>query len=204
MYLVKTPKVLKRTYPKYVWDFTSIEKTIYLTFDDGPTPEITSWVLDELKKYNAKATFFCIGKNVEQHPDLFNHILAQEHAVGNHTYNHLNGWETKSFPYLKDVVKCSKVFQSTLFRPPYGKLTRFQAKAILSDYTIIMWDVLSADFDKNCSPEKCLKNVLQNAKKGSIVVFHDSLKAEKNLKYTLPKVLEHFTKLGFQFKAITN
>ena len=127
----------------------SDEKVVYLTFDDGPTPEITSWVLDELKKYNAKATFFCIGKNVEQHPDLFNHILAQEHAIGNHTYNHLNGWETKSFPYLKDVVKCSKVFQSTLFRPPYGKLTRFQAKAILSDYTIIMWDVLSADFDKN-------------------------------------------------------
>jgi peptidoglycan/xylan/chitin deacetylase (PgdA/CDA1 family) len=204
MYLVKTPKVLKRTYPKYLWDFTSIEKTIYLTFDDGPTPEVTSWVLDELKRYDAKATFFCIGKNVEQHPDLFNKILAQGHTIGNHTYSHLNGWETKSFPYLKDVVKCSKVFQSNLFRPPYGKLTRFQAKAILSDYTIVMWDVLSADFDKNCSPEKCLKNVIENAKKGSIVVFHDSLKAEQNLKYALPKVLEHFTKQGFQFKAINN
>jgi len=204
MYLVKTPKVLKRTYPKYLWDFTSIEKTIFLTFDDGPTPEVTSWVLDELKKYDAKATFFCIGKNVEQLPDLFNEILAQGHTIGNHTYSHLNGWETKSFPYLKDLVKCSKVFRSNLFRPPYGKLTRFQAKAILSDYTIVMWDVLSADFDKNCSAEKCLKNVIENTKKGSIVVFHDSLKAEKNLKYALPKVLEHFTKQGFQFKAINN
>lgn len=204
MYLAKTPKVLKRTYPKYLWDFTSIEKSIYLTFDDGPTPEITSWVLAELKKFNAKATFFCIGKNVEQHPDLFKQVLAEGHAVGNHTYSHLNGWETKSFPYLKDVVKCSKVFQSNLFRPPYGKITRFQAKAILSDYIIVMWDVLSADFDKNSSPEKCLKNVIENAKKGSIIVFHDSLKAEKNLKYALPKVLEHFSKQGFQFKAINN
>lgn len=204
MYLAKTPKVLKRTYPKYLWDFTSIEKNIYLTFDDGPTPEITSWVLAELKKYNAKATFFCIGKNVEQHPDLFKEVLAEGHTVGNHTYSHLNGWETKSFAYLKDVIKCGKVFQSKLFRPPYGKITRFQAKAILSDYTIVMWDVLSADFDKNCSPEKCLKNVIENAKKGSIIVFHDSLKAEKNLKYALPKVLEHFSKQGFQFKAINN
>lgn len=204
MYLAKTPKVLKRTYPKYLWDFTSIEKSIYLTFDDGPTAEITSWVLAELRKYNAKATFFCIGKNVEQHLDLFKEVLAEGHVVGNHTYSHLNGWETKSFPYLKDVVKCSKVFQSKLFRPPYGKITRFQAKAILSNYTIVMWDVLSADFDKNCSPEKCLKNVIENAKKGSIIVFHDSLKAEKNLKYALPKVLEHFSKQGFQFKTINN
>lgn len=204
MYLAKTPKVLKRTYPKYLWDFTSIEKSIYLTFDDGPTTEITSWVLAELRKFNAKATFFCIGKNVEQHPDLFKEVLAEGHAVGNHTYSHLNGWETKSFAYLKDVLKCSKVFQSNLFRPPYGKITRFQAKAILSDYTIVMWDVLSADFDKNCSPEKCLKNVIENTKKGSIIVFHDSLKAEKNLKYTLPKVLEHFSKQGFQFKTINN
>lgn len=204
MYLAKTPKVLKRTYPKYLWDFPSIEKSIYLTFDDGPTPEITSWVLAELRKFNAKATFFCIGKNVEQHPDLFKEVLAEGHAVGNHTYSHLNGWETKSFAYLKDVVKCSKVFQSNLFRPPYGKITRFQAKAILSNYTIVMWDVLSADFDKNCSPEKCLKNVIENAKKGSIIVFHDSLKAEKKLKYALPKVLEHFSKQGFQFKAINN
>lgn len=204
MYLAKTPKVLKRTYPKYLWDFTSIEKSIYLTFDDGPTTEITSWVLAELRKFNAKATFFCIGKNVEQHPDLFKEVLAGGHAVGNHTYSHLNGWETKSFTYLKDVVKCSKVFQSNLFRPPYGKITRFQAKAILSNYTIVMWDVLSADFDKNCSPEKCLKNVIENAKKGSIIVFHDSLKAEKNLKYALPKVLEYFSKQGFQFKTINN
>lgn len=204
MYLVKTPKVLKRTYPKYLWDFTSIEKTIYLTFDDGPTPEITTWVLEELKKHHAKATFFCIGKNAENQHDIFKQMVSDGHAIGNHTYSHLNGWETKSFPYLKDVIKCSKVFQSNLFRPPYGKLTRFQAKAILSNYTIVMWDVLSADFDKNCSPEKCLKNVIENTKMGSIVVFHDSIKAEKKLKYTLPKVLEHFAKQGFQFKAINN
>lgn len=202
MYLAKTPKILKKTYPKYIWDFHSLTTTLHLTFDDGPTPGVTNLVLDELKKYNAKATFFCIGKNVEQFPELFQRIIDEGHAVGNHTYSHINGWSVKTYTYLKDVVKCKAIFESTLFRPAYGKITRFQAKALMNTFEIIMWDVLSSDFDENCTPEKCLHNVLTHSKKGSIIVFHDSIKAEKNLIYTLPKVLEHFTQQGFQFKAI--
>lgn len=202
MYVVKTPKILKRTYPKYVWDIPTVEKIIYLTFDDGPTPKITNWVLDELKKYNAKATFFCIGKNVVENQAVFNRIVSEEHAVGNHTYNHLNGWENKPYAYLKNVVQCQQVFDSTLFRPPYGKLTRQQAKAISKHFDIIMWDVLSADFDANITIEKCYENVIKNTKKGSIIVFHDSVKAEKNLRYVLPKVLNYFAEQGYQFKSI--
>lgn len=202
MYVVKTPKILKKTYPRYVWDFPTLEKIIYLTFDDGPTPKVTSWVLDELKKYDAKATFFCIGKNVVENQELFNRVLQEEHTIGNHTYNHLNGWETKHITYLKNVVKCQKEVNAKFFRPPYGKLTRQQAKAIGKQFSIIMWDVLSADFDVNITPEKCCENVIKNTKKGSIVVFHDSIKAEKNLRYALPKVLAYFHKQGYQFKAI--
>jgi peptidoglycan/xylan/chitin deacetylase (PgdA/CDA1 family) len=202
MYVVKTPKILKKTYPKCVWDIPSVEKNIYLTFDDGPTAGITGWVLDELKKFQAKATFFCIGKNVVEQPELFARISTEGHTIGNHTFSHLNGWATKEYSYLKDVIKCQQVVKANLFRPPYGKLTRVQTNSINRKYKIIMWDVLSADFDKTITPEKCLQNVLKNTTKGSIVVFHDSLKAEKNLKYTLPKILEHFTKNGFQFKAI--
>lgn len=202
MYLVKTPKILKRTYPKYVWDFPTAEKTIYLTFDDGPTPKITEWVLDELNKYKAKATFFCVGKNVAENKMLYNRILQEQHAVGNHTYQHLNGWETKHITYLKDVLKCQQELDSKLFRPPYGKLTRQQTKAISKKFTVIMWDVLSGDFDLNITPEKCYENVVKNTKRGSIVVFHDSKKAEKNIRYALPKVLAYFQEQGYQFKAI--
>ena len=203
MYVVKTPKILKKTYPKCVWDIPSVEKNIYLTFDDGPTAGITGWVLDELKKFQAKATFFCIGKNVVEQSELFARISTEGHTIGNHTFSHLNGWATKEYAYLKDVIKCQQVVKANLFRPPYGKLTRVQTNSINKKYKIIMWDVLSADFDKTISPEKCLQNVLKNTTKGSIVVFHYSLKAEKNLKVALPKMLKYFSELGFQFKAIT-
>ena len=215
-YFIKTPNIIQRFFEKYVWSFSmdsSKQKTIYLTFDDGPTPEITEWTLNTLKQYNAKATFFCIGKNVENYPKIFQKIIEGEHAIGNHTHNHLNGWKTSNTIYIENVLKAAKAFNSpstinqqlttNLFRPPYGKIKSSQAKQLINKgYEIIMWDVLSADFDKSISKEKCLDNVLRNTQNGSIVVFHDSVKAEQHLKFVLPKVLEYFSKEGYQFSSI--
>ena len=190
-YLVKTPKLVQRYFRKRVWAFSSQADRIYLTFDDGPIPEVTIWVLQELKKYNAKATFFCIGDNVRKHPKIFQQIVDDDHAFGNHTFHHLNGWNTSSEDFMNDVTQAEEIINSKLFRPPYGKLTGKQA-ALLRErgFSIIMWNVLSADFDIKISKEQCLQNVLKNIQPGSIIVFHDSLKAEENLKYTLPKVLQ--------------
>ena len=204
-YFIKTPRILERLFSSYTWRFDTDRKEIFLTFDDGPTPEITLFVLKQLKQYNAKATFFCIGKNIENHPEIFHQILSEKHSVGNHTQNHLNGWKTKNINYLESVLKCEDVIsnladktkESKLFRPPYGRIKKSQAKEILKrGYRIIMWNVLSADFDKSISKEKCLENVLKNTKKGGIIVFHDSLKASKKLQFVLPKVLEEFSKKG--------
>jgi len=202
---------MMRFFSKYTWRFQSNEKEIFLTFDDGPTPEITQFVLSELKKYNAKATFFCIGKNIKYYPEIFNEIIADGHSIGNHTQNHLNGWKTTTENYIANFLECHKTItqlnkikiKHQLFRPPYGKIKKSQAEKILKkDYKIIMWDVLSADFDNTISKERCLQNVLNNAKKGSIIVFHDSLKASKKVKYALPKVLKAFSDKGFVFKKI--
>lgn len=210
-YFIKTPRILERLFSSYTWRFDTDRKEIFLTFDDGPTPEITSFVLKQLKQYNAKATFFCIGKNIENHPEIFHQILSEKHSVGNHTQNHLNGWKTKNINYLDSVLKCEDVIsnladktkESKLFRPPYGRIKKSQAKEILKrGYRIIMWNVLSADFDKSISKEKCLENVLKNTKKGGVIVFHDSLKASEKLQFVLPKVLEEFSKKGFSFKGI--
>ena len=210
-YFIKTPRILERLFSSYTWRFDTDRKEIFLTFDDGPTPEITPFVLKQLKQYNAKATFFCIGKNIENHPEIFHQILSEKHSVGNHTQNHLNGWKTKNINYLESVLKCEDVIsnladktkESKLFRPPYGRIKKSQAKEILKrGYRIIMWNVLSADFDKSISKEKCLENVLKNTKKGGIIVFHDSLKASEKLQFVLPKVLEEFSKKGFSFKGI--
>ena len=200
-----------RIFSKYTWRFSISKKEIYLTFDDGPTPEITTFVLNELKKHNAKATFFCIGKNISTHPEIFKQIIKEDHSVGNHTQNHLNGWKNKTQDYIKNTLEVERILQLSnfktlklnLFRPPYGKIKQKQAKYLLSKgYKIIMWSVLSGDFDTNLSKEKCLQNVLKNTSNGSIVVFHDSVKAAEKVKYVLPKVLEYFSKKGFQFKAI--
>jgi peptidoglycan/xylan/chitin deacetylase (PgdA/CDA1 family) len=200
-----------RIFSKYTWRFSISKKEIYLTFDDGPTPEITTFVLNELKKHNAKATFFCIGKNISTHPEIFKQIIKEDHSVGNHTQNHLNGWKTKTQDYIKNTSEVQRTLQLSnfktlklnLFRPPYGKIKQKQAKYLLSKgYKIIMWSVLSGDFDTNLSKEKCLQNVLKNTSNGSIVVFHDSVKAAEKIKYVLPKVLEYFSKRGFEFKAI--
>lgn len=211
-YFIKTPSLIKFIFKNWIWSFSNKEKVIYLTFDDGPTPEITGWILHQLKKYNAKATFFCIGKNINNYPDIFKSILNEEHSVGNHTNNHLNGLKTKNGKYLENILLAEqqietsskpKTQNSKLFRPPYGKIKLSQAKKIRkNNYKIIMWDVLSADFDLSISKEKCLQNVIDKTKNGSIIVFHDSIKASKNLKFVLPKILEYFSAKGFVFKKI--
>ncbi|HRB62272.1 MAG TPA: polysaccharide deacetylase family protein [Niabella sp.] len=203
MYLVKTPFWLKRIYHNYHWDFTKKDKKLYLTFDDGPHPKVTTFVLEQLKRFDAKATFFCVGENVSLFPETFKQITDQGHAIGNHTYNHLNGWKTDTEVYLHNINKASTFISSSLFRPPYGRIRKEQGKALMSKgYQIIMWDVLSADFDQKLSPEKCLQNVIKNAVSGSIIVFHDSEKAFKNLYFALPKVLDYFSQKGFSFDAV--
>lgn len=179
-----------------------VAKTVYLTFDDGPVPGVTDWVLAQLTHYQVGATFFCVGDNIRKHPGVFENILAGNHSVGNHTFHHLNGWKTKTEPYLENVQLCQPYLsaQSRLFRPPYGRITGKQAAALQeSGYRIVMWDVLTGDFDRNLPPEKCLRQSIRATGNGSIVVFHDSLKAQPNLMYALPKYIEHFLKEGFVF-----
>ncbi len=202
MYLVKTPKVIQKLFPNFIWSFPRTEKVLYLTFDDGPIPHITPWVLEQLEAYDAKATFFCIGQNIERHPDLFQMVLDAGHAVGNHTNTHPDGWATDNLPYFHDVRHCAHLVNSELFRPPYGRLRQRQAQFLQRHYRIIMWDVLSGDFDPSISQETCLQNVKQNADPGSIVVFHDNVKAEDNLRYALPRTLQHFSDLGFRFETV--
>ncbi|MGG9971274.1 polysaccharide deacetylase family protein [Ferruginibacter sp. SUN002] len=205
-YTPKTPRWLKKIYGSCEWDVpvTNV-KTIYLTFDDGPHPTITPFVLNELNKYDAKATFFCIGNNVETYPEIYKQVITEGHSVGNHTFDHLNGWRTDTVKYLQNIAAAEKLINSDLFRPPYGRISRSQIKALVDrvpSLRIIMWSVLSGDFDNTISTEKCLDNVLENAGDGSIIVFHDSEKAFKNLQYALPETLKYFSKKGYQFKNL--
>lgn len=202
MYLVKTPWWLRALYPSFTWKINTVEKVLYLTFDDGPHETATPFVLDELKKHHAKATFFCIGKNVVKHREIYKRIIEEGHAVGNHTYHHLNGWKTNDEEYINDIEQASKEIDSKLFRPPYGKITRFQSSIVKRLSSIIMWDVLSGDFDVTIQPKRCLANVLYHSKKGSIIVFHDSTKAWERMSFALPKVLEYFSKEGYQFRSL--
>jgi peptidoglycan/xylan/chitin deacetylase (PgdA/CDA1 family) len=209
-YLVKTPALLKKLYSSCTWNFSRDEKIIYLTFDDGPHHEATPFVLDTLKAFNAKATFFCIGKNVAAHPDIYKRIILEGHSVGNHTFNHVNGSKTADKEYISDIAEARKYIDSTLFRPPYGRISRFQVRLLTAAenakqttaFRIIMWDVLSADFDVSLSADKCSRNVINNAKAGSIVVFHDSEKALPRLRKSLLDTLEHFSKEGYTFSTI--
>ena len=205
----KIPKIITLLFPKYIWKLPNGEKKIYLTFDDGPIPEVTEWVLDILKHENIKATFFCIGDNIKKHPAIFKRIIAENHAVGNHTFKHLNGWKTSPKDYIKNVQLCEEEIlkhtnlKSKLFRPPYGKVRRTQASAIQkTDYKIIMWDVLSYDFDKDLNEEECLIKVIKNTSNGSIIVFHDSIKSNNNLKFVLPKAIQLLKKKGYIFDKI--
>lgn len=199
MYLVKTPHFIQDLFPNYTWRIPTREKVLYLTFDDGPIPAVTPWVLEQLEAFQAKATFFCVGDNIRKHPEVFNQVVEKGHAVGNHTFNHLNGWQTENISYFHNVRHCANLAHSVLFRPPYGRLKPKQAQFLQRHYRIVMWDVLSGDFDPKLSEEQCLANVVNNAEEGSIVVFHDSLKAEDKLRNVLPKVLEYFTERGYVF-----
>ena len=199
MYLVKTPHFIQNLFPNYTWRIPTQEKVLYLTFDDGPIPTVTPWVLEQLEAFQARATFFCVGDNIRKHPEVFEQVVASGHAVGNHTFNHLNGWQTENISYFHNVRHCANMVHSVLFRPPYGRLKPKQAQFLQRHYRIVMWDVLSGDFDPKLSEEQCLANVVNNAEEGSIVVFHDSLKAEDKLRNVLPKVLEHFTERGYVF-----
>jgi peptidoglycan-N-acetylglucosamine deacetylase len=204
-YFVKTPVLLKKLYPECLWDVKTGENILYLTFDDGPAPQVTPFVLNELRKYNAKATFFCIGKNVKEYFEIYRQIISDGHKPGNHTFNHFNGWKTPDEKYLKDIEEAANIIDSELFRPPYGRITKFQIKALKGEkfkIKTIMWSVLSADFDSKISSENCYLNVVDNARPGSIVVFHDSLKAFPHLKFALPRVLNFFSEKGFQFQTL--
>ncbi len=209
MFLHKTNGLMRALYPNFTWKMPARNKNIYLTFDDGPIPEVTEFVLETLAKFKAKATFFCIGGNIAKHPDIFKKILLDKHAVGNHTFNHLKGWDTESDFYLENVAKCQaemlkNACETTLFRPPYGRIKRQQAKRLMPDYEIVMWDVLSGDFSPNLSPETVLRKTIKYSEAGSIVLFHDSIKANERMRYALPRFLEHFSAAGFQFLALQN
>lgn len=205
-YIVTTPWWLRILFPQgLVWDMHTKEKKIFLTFDDGPHPVATPFVLDELKKYNAKATFFCIGKNVQEQPAVYKRILTEGHRVGNHTHNHLNGRKTDNQLWLENVKEAARWVDSDLFRPPYGLIKNFQSAVLQQStppYRIIMWNVLSADFDTSINPEQCFMYVKKNTAPGSIIVFHDSEKAMVNMKYALKKTLEYFSEEGYSFEAI--
>lgn len=202
MYLVKTPPLIKTIFSDLVWNIDTNDKKVFITFDDGPIPGLTPWVLDVLQDYGFTATFFCVGENVKRYPHIHDRILSEGHIVGNHTFNHLNGWHTDNDDYINNVVLCDMYTASNLFRPPYGKLKPAQSQAIKQDKTIVMWDILSGDFDINISEEKCLNNVMNNYKSGSIIVFHDNIKAEKKLKYVLPIFLKELADNNFVSESL--
>jgi peptidoglycan-N-acetylglucosamine deacetylase len=203
---------MRALYPNFLWRVKTNEKVIYLTFDDGPIPDVTEFVLGELSKYQAKATFFCIGGNIEKHSTIFQQIVNQGHTVGNHTFNHLKGWYTEDEEYLDNFIKCEKIlYQPNIeyrtsnikyFRPPYGRIKRNQAREIMKTHEIVMWDVLAGDYDQSISKETVLKKTLQYSEAGSIVLFHDSIKASRNMEYALPRFLEHFSEKGFKFEKL--
>jgi peptidoglycan/xylan/chitin deacetylase (PgdA/CDA1 family) len=198
--------MLKTVYPGCVWRGDKERKIIHLTFDDGPHPEATPFVLELLSAFNAKATFFCIGKNVVQYPDIYRRLISEGHAIGNHTHDHLNGWKVTDQQYFENILLASKHIDSKLFRPPYGRISGFQVRHLKAEplrYKIIMWDVLSGDFDTTLSPGQCNFNVVRNARNGSIVVFHDSEKAFQRLKVALPGCLKFFSEKGYSFEKLT-
>jgi len=196
--------ILKNLFPGLIWNIPNEKNEVFLTFDDGPDPEVTPWILDLLNRYNAKATFFCLGKNVEKYPDLFQLIKDEGHAVGNHTYSHLNGWRTKNEMYFEDIERADKLIQSNLLRPPYGRIKPSQIRFLKKKYKIVMWDVMSGDFNPRATKEICLTNIKKISRSGSIIVFHDTDRVQGNLTYTLPVIIGNFTRQGLEIRLITN
>ncbi len=199
--LFNPSKILRRMLPSALWTIPS-EQEVFLTFDDGPTPGVTEWVLDQLDKTGAKATFFCLGKNIEMYPDLYERIIARGHQVGNHTYSHQKGWQMSLRRYVEDVDFGNQIVRSDLFRPPYGRITGAQARILSERYTLVFWEILSRDYSRYVSPRRCLRNVVGRLHPGAIVVFHDSRKALRNLRYALPRTLEFIQKQGWQCATI--
>ena len=202
MYLTNAPFFLRCYYPKVTFNRSRRDKTIYLTFDDGPIPEITPWILDVLKEAEVKATFFCVGENITKHPAIFKRLLDEGHRLGNHTYNHLKGWLHDDATYLANIQQCQALTGTTLFRPPYARAKKSQLRALYADYEIVYWDVLSGDFDVKLSPEGCYQNVIKGVKNGSIIVFHDNIKAIPRVTYALPKVIRYLKEKGYQFDTL--
>ena len=203
MSAVQPPFFIRWLSPEYlVCDFPGSDKVIYLTFDDGPIPEATPEVLDILLKYQVQATFFMVGDNVRKHPEVFERVRNEGHAIGNHTFHHLNGWHTPPGLFLDDIHRCREYFDSKLFRPPYGRFTPSQYFLLRKDFRFILWSVLTGDFNRKISPERCLKNAIGHTRNGSVVVFHDSLKAIGNVRYALPRFLGHFLDLGYKFEIL--
>ena len=201
LFPVKPPLYADKYLKNRIWHIYHSKK-IHLTFDDGPTPEVTIKVLDILDNFNVKATFFCIGRNVEKYPDIYKEIIKRGHVIGNHTYSHLNGWKTKNKEYISDIELASKNIKTNLFRPPYGKINSKQLETISKNYKIIMWDILSGDYSPKIDEKTCYNNVVKNVKEGSIIVFHDSIKASNNLFYTLPRIIDYFLEKSFKFGTL--
>lgn len=202
MNIVRPPQMLRSLYRDSLWRMDKTRPELYLTFDDGPIPGLTPWVLDVLKDYQAKATFFCVGDNIRKNGNIFERVLAEGHQVGNHTYNHLKGWKTKTADYLHNAGLCQQYTQTALFRPPYGRIKKSQYRALKQHYTMVFWDVLSYDYDRFTQPETCLQNVIKYTRNGSIILFHDNIKAEQNIKFALPRFLEHSLKLNYTFTRL--
>lgn len=196
---IRTPGVLKLLYPDFIWRYNSGDKKVYLTFDDGPIPDSTPWTLDLLKEKNVKASFFCVGDNVRKYPDLYRRIVQEGHVVGNHTFNHLKGWKKNAPKYIENVIMASELIKSHLFRPPYGLIRRSQAKHLQKEYKIVMWDVLSGDYRQDISPEDCLRGVMENTRSGSIILFHNHKKADRNMRYAVPRLIDELKSQGYEF-----
>ena|ERR1017187_7128115 len=202
--LYHTPRLLRLFYRRdAIWQIPTNKKELFLTFDDGPTPEITQWILKLLEKYGVHATFFCVAENAMKYPDIFNDIKLKGHTIGNHTYNHLNGWETDDVTYAENIDKANEIIKSLLFRPPYGRIKRTQAKSLNRlNYKVVLWSILTYDFDRNLNRNKAWSQIQKHTKPGSILVFHDHQKAFENLKELLPKTLEYFSGQGFSFENL--